>query len=239
MDQLIKGIIIHHLRYADNSFIVRIYCEHHGMKAFMVRSGKSAKSSKVGMLQALNLVEFESSIKENTQIHQLKNLRISYPFRQIPFDPVKSAMVMFLDEILYKTIPDDYANDQLYTFLSNAILLLDDAIDGRNFHLWCMLEISRHYGFYPHFEQKSQANYFDLSLGEFVATKPQHTLFMDSESTEKLYQMMDMEWPQVQNMNLHSQLRKYLLESLVKYIQLHLENVREIKSLSILHEVFH
>jgi hypothetical protein len=40
-------------------------------------------------------------------------------------------------------------------------------------------------------------------------------------------------------MQLHGTLRKNLLNALVRYIQLHLENQREIKSLEILHEVFH
>jgi DNA repair protein RecO (recombination protein O) len=239
MEQTIKGLIIHHIRYADSSFIVRIFCDVHGMKSFMVRSGKSAKSSKLNILQPLNLVEFESAIRENAQIQSPKNIRISSPYHHIPFDQTKMAMVMFLNEILYKTIPDDYVNDQLYRFLSQAMVLLDDAIDARNFHLWCLIEISRQYGFFPQYDEGIPCNYFDLSQGEYVAHRPLHPHYLEGECAATLLQMLDMEWPQAQALNMKSQVRRQLLESLVHYIRLHLENLREIKSLSILYEVFH
>jgi DNA repair protein RecO (recombination protein O) len=239
MEQTIKGLIIHQIRYTDQSYIVRIFCDHHGMKSFMVRTGKTSKSAKNNLIQPLNLVEFECAVRENTQIQSQRNLRIYHPYHNIPFDPVKSAMVMFLNEIMYKTIPDDYVNDRLFRFISDAMILLDDAIDARNFHIWCVLEISRYYGFYPQYEKSIVVPYFDIATGEFASAKPLHPNYLDGECAAMLLSMMDQEWPQVQSIDLHSSIRRKLLESMVTYIRYHLENLREIKSLSVLYEVFH
>lgn len=81
--------------------------------------------------------------------------------------------------------------------------------------------------------------YFDLPLGCFVAEKPMHNFFVEGENSKALFMMLDREWPEVQPMAFHSSIRRDLLEALVQYIRLHLESLREIKSLSILHEVFH
>lgn len=238
MNQTIRGIIVHKVHYKDNSFICKIYLEHYGLKAFIVYSGKSQKSSKVNLLAPLMLVEFESDIRENIQIHHLKDLRTAIPLHDILLNPVKATILLFLNEVLYKTIPDDYINDRLFKFLWNSVKLLDDAIDARNFHIWSLLEISRQYGFYP-FIEMDIPRYFDLSTASFTASVPNHHYFIEGESCLALLKIIDKEWPQVQAIALHSSIRKELLESMVMFLKLHLENLKEIQSLKILHEVFH
>jgi DNA repair protein RecO (recombination protein O) len=206
------------------------------MKAFLVRSGKKTGKN---LIQPLTLVEFESSIRENLQLQSLKNLRISHALHHIHFDPVKSAMVMFLDELLYKTIPDDYINDHLFKFLNDGIVLLDDALDARNFHIWFMLEISRYYGFYPTYKAGQESKCLDIPSGWFLEKESSNPHVIGGETAKALFDMMDQEWPQVQTMSLHSSLRRSLLQSMVDYIRFHLESLREIKSIQVLHEVFH
>jgi DNA repair protein RecO (recombination protein O) len=239
MEKTVKGILIHTIRHTDSNFIVRIYTRNYGLKSFIIRSGKTPKTSVQHLLQPLALLEFESHIKEQASLQQLKSLRIAHALQAIPFETGKSAIVLFLDEVLYKTIPDDYENDALFTFLWDAVILLDDAFSAKNFHLWCLLEITRYFGFYPQYEDNNRNNYFDLLLGQFVGEKPLHQSAMEKEQAQLLMQLLDKEWPQVQDLELHSEQRKILLDHLVLYIRIHLENLREIKSLHVLHEVFH
>lgn len=238
MQQVIKGIILHSIRYSDNRFIVRIFCKNHGLKPFMV-TANTKKGGNMQLLQPLNVVEFEASIRENQQIQKLQNLRAAHPLHHINADPVKSAMIMFLNEVIYKTMVDDYVNDRFFQFMSNAVILLDDSIDPKNFHLWCLLEISRHYGFYPQPDPDGALDYFDLSASTFCPFQPIHPYFLGKEESFHLHQILDLEWPQMQDLPLNGSLRKSLLNALVQYIQIHLENQREINSLEILHEVFH
>lgn len=238
MDITLQGIVIHTIRYNDHQIIARIFTEEHGLKSFLVRSGKTPKTSKLHLIQPLSLVEFESSLKENARIHSIKNLRSAHPWQAIPFHPGKSSIVLFLNEVLYKTIPDDYFNEPLFRFLWDALILLDDSWDEKNFHIWCLLEITRHYGFYPWTEHEN-AKYFDMQNGQMVNHFPGHNEIMDGESVAILLQMLEREWPEVQDMALHSQLRSELLNGMVRYIRLHTDNLREIKSLEVLREVFH
>jgi DNA repair protein RecO (recombination protein O) len=146
------------------------------------------------------------------------------------------AMTLFMDEVLAKTLADDYANDSLFFFLKNSILLLDDAIDAKNFHVWWLIEITRHYGFYP---SKAEGDYFDLQHAHFTHIRPAHPHYLEQPASAILYNLLDLEWPQAQLMELHSTIRKQLLYALVTYLKLHLDNLREIKSLDVLHAVFH
>jgi DNA repair protein RecO (recombination protein O) len=237
MEQTLKGILVHTIRYNDNQLIVRVFTSKFGLKSFLVRSGKTQKSSKINLLQPLSLIEFESVIKELSRIHPLKDVRSAHPWQSIPYDASKSAIVLFLNEVIYKTIPDDYINEPLFQLLWDALILLDDTIDAKNFHIWCLLEIMRHYGFYPQLEDETK--YFEMELGGFVDRMPPHKDFMDEEESAVLREMLDKEWPEVQNLELSGGLRKRVLISLVRYVRIHLESLREIKSLDVLHEVFH
>jgi DNA repair protein RecO (recombination protein O) len=237
MEQTLKGILIHTIRYNDNQLIVRIFTSKFGLKSFLVRSGKTQKSSKINLLQPLSLIEFEAALKEQSRIHPLKNLRSAHPWQSIPYDASKSAIVLFLNEVIYKTIPDDYINEPLFQLLWDALILLDDTMDAKNFHIWCLLEITRHYGFYPQTDEET--TFFDMELGSFVDRLPAHKDFMDTEESKVMHEMLDKEWPEVQDLVLNGDLRKRVLMSLVRYIRIHLESLREIKSLEVLHEVFH
>jgi DNA repair protein RecO (recombination protein O) len=239
LDYSVKGIVLNITRYSDKSSIVKVFTHHFGLKTFSIRLSKSAKNGSSNLMQPFAPIEFESSLKENQQIHPIKNLRPSHVLASIPFDATKSTMILFLNEVIQKTMVEDYVNDELFQFLNNSIILLDDAVDARNFHLWCLLEITRHYGFYPLLPEDDSVTIFDLKNACFIRNMPGHKQFVAGEEVSVLIRFLEKEWPQVQSMELHSQLRSNLLNMLVQFIQLHLENNREIKSLAVLHAVFH
>jgi len=236
MNLTAQGIVIQTIRYSDSKLIIKLLCRNIGFKACMVRSSKRPGSSTQHLFQPLRILEFETDYQEVSKFLSIKSPRLASPLHNLATDPVKMALTLFMDEVLAKTLADDYANDNLFYFLKNSILLLDDAIDAKNFHLWWLIEITRHYGFYP---TKSEGHYFDLQQARFTQTRPTHPQYLEHQASSTLFQLLDLEWPQAQQMELHSTIRKELLHALVTYLKLHLDNLREIKSLDVLHAVFH
>jgi DNA repair protein RecO (recombination protein O) len=240
MIQTTRGIVIQTLRYNDNKLIVKVLCERFGLKSGIVYAGKSKKNGPTHLFHPLAIIEFESDFQEVNKFIPIKSARLSTPLHHIATDPSKTAMILFMNEVLAKTIADDYVNDILFGFLRNSVQLLDDAIDVRNFHVWWLLEITRHYGFYPQQpEPPSEALYFDMLNGSFVRQIPKHPHYLETTVSGKLVPLLDLEWPQVQSLEMHSSIRSALLHGLVTFLKLHLENLREIKSLDVLHAVFH
>jgi len=202
----------------------------------MVRSSKRPTNSTQHLFQPLRILEFETDYQEVNRFISIKSPRLAAPLHNLTTDPVKMAMTLFMDEVLAKTLADDYANDSLFFFLKNSIVLLDDAFNAKNFHLWWLIEITRHYGFYP---SKSVGDFFDLQQAHFTHVRPAHPHYLEKPASEILLSLLDLEWPQAQSLELHSSIRKELLYALVTYLKLHLDNLREIKSLDVLHAVFH
>jgi len=230
--------VLHHLRYNDKSLICRVFTAEAGLKTFLIRVGTNPKRSVLPLLQPMNIIEFDSKLKESGAMNTLKDLRLAVHYSEVPFNPIKGAIALFMDEVLYKTIHDDYQNLDLYQLIVRAMLLLDQEQDVRNFPIWFLLELSKEYGFYPQRESEVDA-VFDLKNGFFYPKNVPCPQPLSSEASFALLEMLDKEYEEITSLRHPASVRRALLEGLVQYLQLHLENLRNIRSLSILHEVFH
>jgi len=231
-----QGIVIQTIRYSDSKLIIKLLCNDIGYKSCIIRTSKHPRNSILHLFQPLRIIEFETDFQEVNKFISIKTPRLATPLHNLTTDASKMAMILFMNEVLAKTLADDYANNALFNFLKNSIILLDDAIDAKNFHLWWLVEITRHYGFYPN---KEEGSFFDLREGTFTHLTPPHAYYLPPQASSNLHKLLDLEWPQAQIIELHSSIRNELLHALVLYLKLHLDNLREIKSLDVLHAVFH
>jgi DNA repair protein RecO (recombination protein O) len=238
MDTLLQGIVIHSLRYNDKSVICKIFTESLGMKTFLVRTGTHPKRSIVPLLQPMNMVEFQSHIKENGALCTAKEFRLFFNYKRVPFDPIAGSIALFVDEVLYKTIHDDYQNSDLYALVLRAMHTLDSAEKLTHFPIWFLLELSREYGFYPQQDSPDQT-IFDSAEGCFVHRTEPCALPLTAEVSAALALYLEQPFLALQELRIQASIRKQLLDDLVRYLQRHLENLRNIQSLAILHEVFH
>lgn len=238
MDQAVRGILIHTTRYSDQAIIARIFTESHGLKSFIVRSGKTLKSSKSHYLQPLNVLEFEMNYREQANLHNLKNIAFAHRFTEIPFHPIKGSIVLFMDEIIHKTLEEDYSNPVLYHFLVQALLVLDSETLTANFPIWFLLELSRHYGFYPQENEEGNVEFFDLNTGVFCKHQPALNQFLQGEGAKGLAAFVEFDYSVAREVPLSPLIRRSLLEGMVLFLQLHLQNVKNIRSLAVLKEVF-
>jgi DNA repair protein RecO (recombination protein O) len=238
--ETIQGIILKIIPYKDRQQIVKIFTENHGLQGFMVRLSSDKKQQIRNLCRVMNLVEFEAQIKNEKNLHNMSQLRLASAMVSTPFDPRKGALMLFLAELLGKTMPDAYYNKPLYKFLFDALILLDDSDEVHNFHLWCTLEIIRHYGFYPAEGSTHRTRqFFDMLENTFLKLPPIHPYFLDTETTYLLVLLLDKDWSEVQGISTSGLLRKNLLEGLLQMINLQLELKINYNSLVVLHQVFH
>lgn len=233
-----SGIVLSTLRYSDSSVITRIYTQQNGLRSFMVRTGKGKNTlRKLGLLQPLSLVQISYSMDERKNLLQARSMEREIPIKTIPFNPIKSCITMFVAEVVGRSIKEEEANESLFSYLRNSILLLDDSdVSPANFHLKFMLEFTRFLGFYPE-SNDSNRSFFDLSEGEFVATVPIHPYFIEKPLTEIFDRMLNTGMSAYEQVRMTNEQRRLLLQKLVDYYRLHLDGMKEIKSHKVLEEV--
>ena len=237
-----EGIILYEIKYGENSMIATIYTREYGRQSYMINTTRSKKSgNKAAFLQPLFLVDFVAYQKQTREIQRIKEIKCSYPYQNIPFDIAKSAQVIFLAEILTKSIHEQERNPELFDFIKNALIFFDLMDKGSSsFHLWFLFRLAGYFGFLPDIEKHTSFEaWFDLRKGSLVSNEPQHTMYVNKEATPYWCALAELRLQDMAGFNLPGGIRSYLLEKMVDYYQLHFEIHGEIRSLRVLRVLFH
>lgn len=235
-----RGIVLHQLKYSENSIIVSVYTEDFGRQSYIV-SGVHNKKSQVraSVFQPLFLLDIEVYYKSGRNLQRLKSAKVTMPFASIPYDIKKSSLVIFLSEILNKCLQEEENNQEMFDFIFQALGFLDIAEKGLgNFHLWFLLKLSFFLGISPNNENIRFSQYFDLEKAEFVFSEPAHPRFMDKKTTENFIRLFDISFSNLHELMLTGSDRQVLLSRIIEFYQIHFGFTGELKSLRILKEIF-
>jgi DNA repair protein RecO (recombination protein O) len=235
-----RGIVFNQVRYGETSIIAKIYTEHSGLQSYLVKGARSRHARiRTAHLQHLTLVELEVNQRSNKELQYLKSLKIEHPFRDIPFNIRKSAVAVFLNEVLYKVIREEEPNNDLFGFLYNAIHFLDLQSESPVlFHHLFLIRLSRYLGFYPRDNFSDQQPYFNLQEGEFTASPGPGGTITGPPASKLLHDLMPLNFEDIDRLGISGKDRQELLEMLLSYYRLHVPGFATLKSHLVLAEVF-
>ncbi len=234
-----KGIVFHSLKYSESSLIVKIYTALFGLQSFLIKGARSQKSKvKPALFQPLTLLELVVYHNERTSLQSIKEVQLSHPFHTIPYNIIKSSIALFMDELLYRTIREEEANSELFGYIWDSSILLDQT-EGNvsNFHLLFLLELAVHLGISPQQNHSKSNTLFNLRDGIFQAEIPNHPNYLDVASSEILVALLNTPLPGHASLSLNSKDRHFILEALLRYFEFHLPGFTGIKSHHVLHSV--
>jgi len=236
-----RGIVLHFIKYSETSVIVTIYTERFGRQSYIINGVRSKKAKiKANILQPLFLLDMEVYHKPKRDLQRVKEVQNAVIFTSLPYDIRKSTLAIFIAEIIYKAIQEQESNPDLFEYLYNSVQILDLKESGLSvFHIYFLIQLSKYLGFFPNNNYSEEKCFFDLKAGAFVQIKPFHTSFLDKEQSLILSQVMNFSTDQHENLKVSYKERSELLEKIIEYYRLHNTGISEIKSMSVLKEVFH
>ncbi len=224
-----RGIALSYIRYRETSIIVKIYTEQFGIQSYIVNGVRSAKTknNRIAFFQPLTLLDLVVYHKNKEQtLHRLSEVKCSQPFSSLPFDFVKSSMAMFITELLVKTLREEEQNQVLFQFLSESILELENITQHyENFHLMFMAKLAFYLGF---------GSETALEIEEQL-TQSLYPIPLDDTSQEAL--QMFILAPYTHPYNLDRLRRNQILDALVFFYKINLEDMGDIRSLEVLREM--
>jgi len=234
-----RGIVFRKIKYSESSLILQVYTEKFGLQSLMARGTRSKKSKlKAGLFQHLALLDLVIYRNEKKDIHHIKEVKPAYPFSSIPFDIRKSSLIIFMNEVLYKSIKEEEENEALFQFLFNSIQILDMKKGAiAEFHLLFLVQLSKFLGFFPerNFSESNQT--FDLQEGKFIRNTEASDLLMPLPFSKYLFQFLSVNYDSERNLPIPGNLKNDFLDYLLKYYRIHLPEFGELKSHIILREV--
>ena len=223
MDDTIQGIVLQSIRYGDTSLIVKVFTRSLGLRSYMVKGAFNRNSkSRAALFQNLHLINYVEAGKPNkSSLGYMKDVQLATVYQSIPFVMNKSAILMYISELLSKTITEQEQNEPLYDFIERSMLWLDLVHqDYANFPLFFTLELTRHLGFYP--KANHESGYcFDMMEGSFSHDYPLHPYYFDAEDAQLLSQLLNTGIDETCRIPLHVSQRRSLLDGLIVFMRLH------------------
>ncbi len=232
-----RGIVFKTVKYSETSIITTIYTEKFGNQTYIISGVRSSKSkSKAALYRHGNLLELVVYHKETRNIMRISEAKFAHAYQEIPFQIIKSSLLLFYIELLNKTLKEHEQNEELFDFLFEIFIALDETDrPTANHHIWFLLALSKYLGFYL---ASDEGSYFDLREGVFVRTMPGHMNFIPEGLSKKLRNIIDPELINYDQIQLSGGERKQLLHYLLQYYKLHVAEFGEMHSLNILEELF-
>lgn len=234
-----RGIVLKTTDYGESSVIVQVFTEKFGLQSYIINGVKKAKAKiSRNMLQPLHLLDMVVYHKNTGGIQRIAELKNSPLLQTIPYDIVKSSIVMFLNEVIYKTVKQQTADENLFDFLFSAVEWLDHQTEGlANFHLLFLINLTRYLGFYPDRYMADDADYFDLKNGTFNRYKPDGLQFISQPYTQIFSNLLQTGFSSAAALKINNEDRRHLITKILEYYTLHTESFGNIRSHEVLEEV--
>ena len=232
-----QGIVLHNIKYADKKIISKIYTKDFGLISANINIGSGPKAKiKSGVVQPLTQIELVLSLKENKEIQQISEIKCLFVYTDLQTNFIKLCIAQFLNEVLYKTIKEQTANNDLFDLICHTYQWLDKSVDKyMDAHIYFLFELTKHLGFYPINDRVEPNYYFDTLEGKFFSTIKSFPLGFDYQQSELFADLFNYSISNQKNINRSQRLS--LLDCLLHYYKIQLPGLVELKSYRVMQEM--
>ncbi len=235
----VEAIVLQLIPHKDHNAIVKLFTRDSGLTSCWITSlrGKSSGIRSSG-LQPLTIINAVIDQRETKQLSTLKEMQISFFPTKITTNIEKSAIAIFIAELLSHVIKETATDELLYSFIRESIVLLNDT-ESRcaNFHIVFILNLSNQLGILPHNSFSPDTPYLNLEEGIYTSKTPTHKAFLYPDESECVSKLSSLPISLFAKAEISSALRKNILHGLLKYFEIH-ASMAPLKSHLVLEEVF-
>jgi len=233
-----KAIVLSKLRYKDHDLIVRCYTEKFGVRSYLLKNIFKTKKGKFkpAYFQLLTVLEIQAEHKDRRSLQYLMDIKLHCNYKSLHTNVIKSAIVMFLSEVLTNILKEEEENQALYNFLETSLIWFDENKTNTNFHLIFLIELTKYLGFYPESSLR-EAPYFNLEGGRFQHNKI-NLYCISGDNLVFLKQLLGIKFDVYNSLDINSKQKREFLDMILLYFKLHLDGFKTPKSVTVLNQVF-
>lgn len=230
-------IVLGHTRFSDSSIIVQALSRQHGRVSLMVYGFGGKNRSKLGAFHPMALLDVVYSYKPDRDIQKLTEYHPSPNLVSCTADLRKSSILMFMAEIVGKSIREETQDDAQFEFIDTSVQILEQMQSGLQFfHLAFMVKLSRIIGFFPSIDGSHQ--FFDLEQGHSTPMRPNHRHFVAVDVFRRIASFADYQYNSLCEVQMSKTDRDFILETVIQWYQFRIPTMKDVNSYEILHEVF-
>ncbi len=208
-------IVLATTKVGDNALVVHTLSREWGRRGFLVRSAKKTGTT---LFLPLNILEADVVENSKSELWTLRNITLKDALPGIRGHLQKNTMTLFLSEVLLRTLRDGANEDGLFDWCVGSILTLNALeADFANFPVRFLMELAGALGFRPTFDD----------IAPFA-----------QEHLTQMKQLLNASFTESMLLPLNGVTRNALCESLLLYLSFHTDSKIQVKSLSVLRELY-
>jgi len=234
-----SGIVFRSTKYSETSLILDIFTREKGLRSFIVSGVRSSKNnSKASLYRHLNILDLVAYDKED-KLARIKESRLDHHYQSLVFDVIKSSIGLFVLEVCKNAIKEREEHKELYDFIQSRLLLLDSDSDMNLslFSIKFMLDLTKYIGFMPLKNYSVDDPLFDLYNGKYTSGSEENYI-SSKEVSEAIFKIDNTGIFDLSSIVYPKQLRNLIIDDLIIYYRLHIENFKELKTLEVLRSIF-
>ena len=138
-------IILGSTKLKENALVLHTISAEWGRRGFVVNVSRKTSGA---LYQILSIIDGEVVPNPRSKLYRLRGVGTAYPLTSLRTDMRKSAITMFLGEVLYRTLTEGMVDSALFEWCKACVLTLEELRgDFSNFHLWFLKELASQLGF--------------------------------------------------------------------------------------------
>jgi len=237
-----KAIILRSIPYGDSSLIVTAYTELFGLQSYLVQGIRKASKQKasVACFQPGALLELVVYYNSFRQLHRIREFKWAQLYRNLFSDITKNSVLLYMVELILKTVRQPESHPDLFHFLEDSLLELDHAEVATiaNYPLFFSVHLSAFFGFQPNEKNPDSGNLLDLQEGIFTNATPLHPHYAQGKVVVALKELLKVRLPrELTEIPLTNTVRREALQVLEQFYALHIAEFGKMKSTAILQDV--
>lgn len=234
-----EGLVLRNIKYGETSIISTMYTKDFGLQAYLIRGARSNRKTgiKANYFQVGQFLEISVYHKPGKNLQYIKEVKLSAAHAIQSQNIVKQSIAQFCSELVLRCIKEEEENKLLYYFLSKYFSKIRTM--GRNelklSPIRFTLLFAGKIGFEINDNYSLSRPFFDALNGEFC-TEISHNSYVSQKNTSSLiHDCLQRE------SNIYSDqiTRETTLKDLVRFLKLHIDQMSEIKSVAVLHQILH
>ena len=236
----ILGIVTDVVKHSDRHNVVTLFTRHHGRVALLSSAG-NGKTARIrnASLMPLSVISADVNFNATRELQFLGKFTREVLWKDLYFNPVKSAISMFLAEFLNTYLRHTPPDPALWDFIAESINCLDKAKKGlANFHLAFLIDFLSYAGIQPDLSEWREDAWFDMQGGSMTLLPPPHRNSLTPGEASVLPLLSRMNLRTAPLFRFSAAQRRELLGKLLTYYSLHFPGLANLRSPAVLADVF-
>ncbi len=241
MKQTLNIIVLRTIRHSERHDILTAYSREAGRVAFAIPAGNGREAGRRrALLMPLGLIECVADIRPGREVHLMKDPRPLRPLHALRMHPVKSAVAMFVAEVLAAVVREGPADQAMFDYVARSVVALD-MMEGQgvaNFHICFLVGLSHILGIEPDVTDYREGMVFDMADGRFRMSAPLHSHYLDAVRSQAVVSLMRMNLTNLHLYKMNRIQRNEMLDAILDFFSLHYTALSSLRSLEVVRDLF-